>query len=229
MPADWLARWNFDPVLLAAIAIAWTAGFIAFPQTRQRQAWLVGIVLALFVSPLCALGSALFAARVGHHLLLSLLVAPLLVAAWGPRLTAVRVSLPILTALQAAAFWAWHVPQAYEAAMRSDAVFWIMQVSITLTAALWWSALRRASALAAAGSLLASMVQMGLLGALIVFAGRPLYAPHWASAPAWGLAPVEDQQIAGLLMWVAGGAVYLLLAAANLYRSFGQPTIVRPA
>ena len=77
--------------------------------------------------------------------------------------------------------------------------------------------------------LLATMVQMGLLGALIVFAGRPLYAPHWFSAPAWGLSPLEDQQIAGLVMWVAGSGAYLLLAAVLLYRALGRQTALRPA
>jgi putative membrane protein len=43
---------------------------------------------------------------------------------------------------------------------------------------------------------------MGLLGALIVFASRPLYTVHFASAWAWGLSPLADQQLAGLLMWV---------------------------
>ena len=76
---------------------------------------------------------------------------------------------------------------------------------------------------------LSTMVAMGLLGALIVFSGRPLYAPHWGTASAWGLTPVEDQQIAGLLMWVAAGGIYLILAAVLLYRALQPPATTRAA
>jgi cytochrome c oxidase assembly factor CtaG len=44
---------------------------------------------------------------------------------------------------------------------------------------------------------------------LITFAARPLYAPHVDLAPAWGLAALEDQQIAGLMMWVPPAFLYL--------------------
>lgn len=51
--------------------------------------------------------------------------------------------------------------------------------------------------------------QMGLLAALIVFASRPLYAVHFASTEPWGLSPLADQQLAGLLMWVPAIVPYL--------------------
>jgi len=47
--------------------------------------------------------------------------------------------------------------------------------------------------------LLVAMVAMGLLGALITFAGQPLYAPHLLTTEVWGLDPLEDQQTAGLI------------------------------
>jgi putative membrane protein len=56
------------------------------------------------------------------------------------------------------------------------------------------------------------MVQMGLLGALITFAGEPLYAPHLLTTAAWGLTPLEDQQLGGLIMWAPAAAVYLVAA-----------------
>ena len=71
----------------------------------------------------------------------------------------------------------------------------------------------------AAISLLATMVAMGALGALIAFAPRALYAPHWITTHAWGLAPLEDQQIAGIVMWAPASLIYLLAALAILYRS----------
>lgn len=221
-PAEWLARWNLDPLLLLAIglttALAWHV-----PRLRTwRTAAALTIVLFLFVSPFCALGSALFSARVVHHLVLALALGPLLAPTFGRARWIESLSLPMVTAVQAVIFWAWHSPGLYALALSNDAVFWLMQVSITATAALWWARLHRSPATAAVGSLLATMVLMGLLGALITFAGTTLYAPHSITTQAWGLSQLEDQQLAGLIMWAPAAAAYLLVAVAILYRSLGS-------
>ena len=85
VPGDLLTRWNFDPLLVAAIAalaIVITSGRVA----NARASW-ASLVLAaiIFVSPLCALSSALFSARVLHHVLLIAAVAPLLALAFPVR------------------------------------------------------------------------------------------------------------------------------------------------
>ena len=49
---------------------------------------------------------------------------------------------------------------------------------------------------------------MGLLGALLPLAPRPLFAAHLGTTAPWGLTPLEDQQLGGLLMWVPGGLVF---------------------
>src|SRR5690606_23249383 len=82
-------------------------------------------------------------------------------------------------------------------------------------------AVLRASAPAAVAALLATMVQMGLLGALITFAGQPLFAPHLTTTAAWGLTPLADQQLAGLIMWAPAAGVYLLSALVLLGRWLG--------
>lgn len=227
-PADWLDRWNFDPILILAILLFLGVGFAWRRGSLSSQAASALIVAVLFVSPLCALGSALFAFRAVHHLALILILAPVLTQAVRIPGWLAGLSLPLATALQAAVFWAWHVPFLYEAALANHAIFWAMQVSITGTAMVWWTALRRVSALAVTASLLAQTVQMGVLGALLVFAGRPLYPPHWLTTGAWGLSPIEDQQIAGLVMWVGGGGATLLLAAFMLYRSLSPVRSLPP-
>jgi len=179
----------------------------------------VACFTVLFVSPLCALGSALFSVRVVHHLILTTLLAPLIVAGLSLHRRRVPGSLAVLTAIQALTFWAWHAPPLYAAALGNDALFWVMQVTITGTAVLWWAKLRQAPSAAAVAALLATMVQMGLLGALLTFANSALYAPHWLTTQAWGLSPLEDQQIAGLVMWAPASAIYLLTALTILYRS----------
>src|SRR5271169_1742649 len=80
-PADLLTRWNLDPLLLAALAalaIVIATGRLA----NARAGWgALALVAVIFISPLCALSSALFSARVLHHVLLIAGVAPLLVLA----------------------------------------------------------------------------------------------------------------------------------------------------
>jgi putative membrane protein len=51
-------------------------------------------------------------------------------------------------------------------------------------------------------------VQTGLLGALLTFAGRPLYAAHISTTASWGLTPLEDQQLAGLIMWIPASLIH---------------------
>lgn len=219
-PAAWWQAWNLDPVLIATLAaISALYGRLGPNDTRARcaAASALFVTAILFISPFCALGSALFTARAVHHVLLATVLAPLLVAAF--RIRIATGSLALWTAVQILVFWGWHAPPAYGAALASDALFWTMQLSITLSAVIWWARMRNADAGSAVLSLLATMVQMGLLGAILTFAGRPLYDPHWLTTQSWGLSPLEDQQIAGLVMWAPASAIYLLCALTLLYRS----------
>lgn len=215
-PGDWLVRWNGDPLLLLAL---FAAGVWAWRHAKAQPAAWAGfaVMLLLFVSPLCALSSALFSVRVAHHVLLTALAAPLLV--WGLPAFRVRGSAALWAALHILLFWFWHAPGPYALALSNDAVFWIMQLSLLASAMMVWSRLRAASAPTAIALLLAMMVQMGLLGALVTFAGTPLYAPHFVTTAVWGLSPLEDQQLAGLIMWAPAAGFYL---AAALWRGWAM-------
>lgn len=215
LPAEWLARWNADPLVIAALVLA---GAWAWRRAVNRTAaWLGLACLALlFLSPLCALTSALFGARVVHHVLLTAIAAPLLALA-GPRRAARGGAAP-WAALHTLVFWLWHAPPAYALALSSDAAYWAMQATLLGSALGFWAALRRASTPLAIGLLLAMMVQMGLLGALITFAGQPLYAPHRLTTQPWGLTPLEDQQLGGLVMWAPASALYLGAALLTGWR-----------
>lgn len=224
-PSGWVSHWNFDPVVLlvAGLLALWSFAHRAREMSFKLSA--LACVTVLFVSPLCALGSALFSARVIHHLILTTILAPLIVGGLSLHRRHMPGSLAVLTAIQALTFWAWHAPQLYAAALGNDAVFWLMQVTITGTAVLWWAKLRQAPSAAAVAALLATMVQMGLLGALLTFANTALYPPHWLTTRAWGLTPLEDQQIAGLVMWAPASAIYLLVALTILYRALSVPRV----
>jgi putative membrane protein len=211
VPAELLARWNFDPVLLAFLAVGvWLLARGADRRRLTALAGAAGVLVLVFVSPLCALASALFSARGLHHLLLATLAAPLLALALAPP----RRPLPLgwLLGLQTAVYWAWHVPDVYAAALASTAVYWALQVALLAASAGFWQAAfdRRTPAPAAVAGLLAGMAQMGVLGALLTFAPTPLYAAHATTTTAWGLGPLADQQLAGLLMWVLSLPAYLL-------------------
>ena len=160
--------------------------------------------------------------RIVHDVVLAALLAPLIVAALRLDRQEVPGSLTVLTVVHGLTFWLWHAPPLYAAAMSSDPVFWIMQASIVATAAAWWAKVVRSPAPAAAIALLGTMVAMGALGALLTFAHRAYYAPHWLTTQAWGLSAIEDQQIAGIVMWAPASLVYLLAALAILYRTLGS-------
>lgn len=59
-------------------------------------------------------------------------------------------------------------------------------------------------------------MQMGFLGALLVFASGPLFATHFMTTQAFGLTPLEDQQLAGLLMWVPAFLPYAGVALSKV-------------
>jgi len=212
---------------------------------------LVAFAVAL-ASPLEVAASSLFAAHMVQHLLLMLVAAPLLVCGRPvvvlmqavPRRgrrplylfrarRSVRAAMDALShpvavwGVGAVVLWAWHLPTLYEAALRSDAVHALEHASLVAASALVWAVAlgrtRRSLAIpAAAGLLFATSLQSGALGALLALAQRPLYPIHAAVAPSWGLTPLEDQQLAGGLMWVPPGMVYLVVIAALLVRWLGS-------
>lgn len=216
-PAALWSQWNVDPLLLAAIGAgiaAWllTLGRSASAGERVAFAAAMAAVIVAFVSPLCALSSALFSARVSHHLLTVAVAAPLLAVALRRTPTAGAAWTWLLA--HAASLWLWHAPGPYAFALSSDPAYWLMQSTLLVPAVMFWRGVFAAQAPVAAGLLILGMMQMGLLGALITFAGQPLYAPHLATTAPWGLTPLEDQQIAGLIMWAPASMVYLFAALA---------------
>jgi mono/diheme cytochrome c family protein len=117
--------------------------------------------------------------------------------------------------LHAVAIVGWHLPRLYQGTLDSDVVHGLQHSSFLLTALVfWWSVLPGTTLRnrhgAAILSLFATMVYTGGLGALLTL-GRTLWYPDYGgAAPLWVLTPLEDQQLAGLIMWVPGGLSYLL-------------------
>jgi cytochrome c oxidase assembly factor CtaG len=62
-------------------------------------------------------------------------------------------------------------------------------------------------------------VHTGLLGAILTLATSSLYPRYAVTAAARGIDPVEDQQLAGLIMWVPAGIV-LTVAGVALFAAW---------
>src|ERR1700753_3780600 len=116
-PDDFWSRWNLDPALLTALALG-VALYFAIDRhasPARRAAFLTGWVVGSLarVSPLCALSVSLFSARVGQHMILTSLVAPLVALGIGRR-PAPTGRGPVLAATAfAVALWLWHSPAPY--------------------------------------------------------------------------------------------------------------------
>lgn len=213
-------------LLLAAAWLAYAAGALRHPAARGRRAAFHGAMLVLALAlfgPLDTLAERSTAWHMAQHMLLMVVVPPLLVVArplgqWRAacghwldrpwRLCMALTRRPLACAgLHALAVWGWHAPAPYLAALADPLWHALEHASFLFTAwLLWWSVLAggRRRLLRSLAALLATLTHTGMLGALLVFAPRSLYGGE-----AGGLA---DQQLAGLLMWIPGGLVYLLAA-----------------
>ncbi|WP_407179048.1 cytochrome c oxidase assembly protein [Bradyrhizobium sp. STM 3562] len=119
------------------------------------------------------------------------------------------------TILHGIAIWAWHAPPLFDAAVTNVALHRLQHLSFLVTAVLfWWSVFRRNEIGAGAWHLFVTMLHTTALGALMALAPRVLYQAQTAAALSFGLTPLEDQQLAGLIMWVPAGTVYAGAALA---------------
>jgi cytochrome c oxidase assembly factor CtaG/opacity protein-like surface antigen len=122
----------------------------------------------------------------------------------------------------------WHVPAPYEAALTDTALHVAEHASFLVTALLFWWALIHAGRAGGAGhgtaviAVFVASLLMTALGALITLAPAAWYPAHAAGAAAWGLTPLQDQQLAGLIMWVPAGLVYVGAAAALFLAWLGE-------
>jgi cytochrome c oxidase assembly factor CtaG len=212
---------------------------------------LVSLAIAL-LSPVAWLSTVLFSIHMTQHEILMLVSAPLLVFGypvlamlWAlPRrtreslgrvaqLSAIARSWHALTGpltvfvLHAMALWVWHVPRLYEAALRSDAVHAVQHLSFVLTAALFWWAMvhgrygRLGYGVAVLYIFLTAM-HSSVLGALMAIAPEPWYPGYARAGRPWGVDPLADQQLAGLLMWVPSALVFIVFGLALFAAWLGE-------
>jgi putative membrane protein len=198
----------------------------------------VALVIAL-ISPLHPLGEVLFSAHMAQHTILMLIAAPLLVVGrpvvpylfalplrWRQRLGIVGrskaparlwriVTTPLIAwALHGVVLWVWHLPALYQFTLKSDVVHSLQHLTFLVSALIfWWAIIHgRQGRMGYGGGVVyvfTTAVHTSLLGALLAVAQTPWYPIYSERAAAWGLTTLEDQQLAGLIMWVPCGVVYL--------------------
>jgi putative membrane protein len=203
----------------------------------------VTLFIAL-VSPLHPWGAVLFSAHMTQHELLMLVAAPLLVLGrpmipflWAlPRSTAraiaawtqnsvwqrvwTTVTAPFVAWLiHAVVLWTWHIPFLFQATRDSELVHALQHASFLFSALLfWWAVLhgrRRAMGFGVAVLyMFTTALHSGLLGALLTFTRTLWYPIYTNTTQPWGLTPMEDQQLGGLIMWIPAGLVYIIAALA---------------
>nr|WP_305907439.1 cytochrome c oxidase assembly protein [Methylomarinum sp. Ch1-1]MDP4520193.1 cytochrome c oxidase assembly protein [Methylomarinum sp. Ch1-1] len=106
--------------------------------------------------------------------------------------------------LQSGAIWFWHTPKLYNLVLARPWWHLVEHVCLALIAGIfWWSILHRRSALALL-ALLLTLMATGMLGAVLTFAHMPLFDDS---------SSLQDQQLAGLIMWAPAGLPYLLAGA----------------
>lgn len=138
---------------------------------------------------------------------------------WLRRTTNILTSGGPALVLSTAVLWFWHLPLPYQSALRNSRIHAVEHLTFFGSASLfWWSVLqptgrRRTSHAGALLLIVATLMQCGALGALLMFATTPWYPMHAAGAAAWGVSLLEDQQLAGLIMWIPSAAIYVGVAA----------------
>ena len=136
-----------------------------------------------------------------------------------------RLTEPVTaTVIQGAVMWAWHAPILFDRAL--DSFSWhVAQHACFLLSSLlfWWAMLHprgRASGYGvSAACLFATSLIGGALGALMSLSSSPWYADYAAMGMTGiGLDPVDDQRLAGLIMWIPGGAFHGIAALVLFYQ-----------
>lgn len=224
---------------------AGTGSGISRGQAALFGAGLLTLFVAL-VSPLDALSEELLSAHMVQHLLMVLVAAPLFALgrftlaaarAFPPRWTAwlwkkgkgrllMRPMVAFL--LHNAAIWVWHMPRLYEASVRHEGIHFLEHFSFFFTALIFWQVFvdltegirmeRSAKFGLGVFMIFGTMLVSGFLGVLIAFSPYVWYSVYLHEALRYGLTALEDQQLAGTIMWVPSGVVYLLAIVGVLGR-----------
>ncbi|HET8913166.1 MAG TPA: cytochrome c oxidase assembly protein [Ktedonobacteraceae bacterium] len=199
------------------------------------------IIFLALVSPLDELGDTyLFSAHMVQHLCLTLIAPPLLllgtpawllepVFAYKPLYRIARgLTYPAVAFLLFNFdFWLWHAPPLYNATLENEGIHILEHLTFIILAVInWWPIFSpmpqesKLGRLPLGGQILylfLSGMPVVALGAGLTFF-PPLYAPYLSVPRIWGISAASDQQLGGLIMWVPGNIVYILIMSVLFIR-----------
>jgi putative membrane protein len=124
--------------------------------------------------------------------------------------------------LSVGVLWFWHAAAPYDAALDSDPLHLLEHASFLVTAVLFWHVVVGVRGAARVSNGLGVLLvftmamQSVFLSVLLTFARTPWYSGYATTTAPWGLDPLTDQQLAGVLMWIPAGGIYLMVALALL-------------
>jgi putative membrane protein len=134
----------------------------------------------------------------------------------------------VVLAAGSVALWAWHLPALYDAAVANPTVHAAEHLSFLVTSLAFWRLVidpgprRRLGYGAGMVLTFAVMLQSAALGALIALSPAVLYPVYAPGASLWGVSALGDQQLAGALMWIPVGGLYLITIVVLAGRWFGE-------
>jgi putative membrane protein len=128
----------------------------------------------------------------------------------------------IVWLLHVGTLWFWHAAVPYDAALKSEVLHAVEHTSFVVTGLLFWRVVVGGRWAGRVSQGLGLMLVFGMalqsvfLSVLLTFAGTPWYSGYATTTRAWHLEPLADQQLAGVIMWVPAGMIYLGAALALL-------------
>jgi cytochrome c oxidase assembly factor CtaG len=250
--------WSFEPGVLISVALAgglYARRWLGVRRVSDRPAkdapvWRLAcfygsllVVLAALVSPVDALAEQLFFMHMIQHMLL-LDLAPILAILGLTKVLLRPLTRPVselerragplahpavAVALYVAVIWTWHVPEAYDLALRHATVHVFEHIAFVLAGSLYWwhllSPIRARLRLGGMGPvayMAGTKLFVGALGMGLAFAPAALYPYYVHHARVWGISAASDQAIAGLIMAVEQSLVMGIALAVLFVRMLGE-------
>jgi putative membrane protein len=204
------------------------------------------------ISPLHKVSSALFFVHMTQHELIMRIAAPLMVMGrpliafvWALPLrwrqaighffarpvvskSWKQLSTPLVAwTLHAVALWMWHAPALYSAAIADERIHAVQHSMFLFTALLfWWTVIHGRYGRMGYGMAIVyvftTSLHSGLLGALFTLADRTWFRIHEGRTSPWGFTAIEDQQLAGLIMWIPAGVIFIVAGLALFAAWLGE-------
>ena len=215
-----------------------------FVSTKEVAFFASGVLLlaVALVSPLDTLSDTMFSAHMLQHMLLLYIVPPCLlvgVPSWlvGPALEwrGLKRGLRFLTnpivaiAIFNGALVIWHLPVTWDAALVDNNIHALEHVTFLGAGIVAWWPVFSPSAdmprLSYPGQMLYLFVQSlvpAVIGAFVTFSGTVIYPVYGIAPKYWGLTPLVDQQIAGLLMKLLGTIFLWVLVTIRFFQWFNH-------